>query len=89
MRAFAAVFAREIHERRILFVVALASGLAPLLVSLATGWSRPDAAELRVLVALVGAAALSAAFAILLGGTVIVGEAKEKRFYLEGRRISL
>jgi hypothetical protein len=79
MKAFAAVFTREIHERRILFVVALASGLVPLLVSLATGWSRPDAAELRVLVALVGATALSAAFALLLGAAVIAGETREKR----------
>ncbi|MBK9062182.1 MAG: hypothetical protein IPL89_03170 [Acidobacteria bacterium] len=79
MRAFAAVFGREIFERRVVFVVAFAAGFVPLIVSLATGWSRPDAAELRVLVALVGASALSTAFAILLGAAVIAGETKEKR----------
>ncbi len=79
MSAFAAVFAREIFERRFAFVVAFAAGFVPLIGSLAFGWLSSDAAEGRVLVALVGAAALSAAFAILLGGAVLVGETKEKR----------
>lgn len=79
MRAFAAVFAREIFERKLAFLVAFAAGFVPLIGSLLYGWSSPDAAEGRVLVAVVGATALSAAFAILLGGTAIVGETKEKR----------
>ncbi|HVO50452.1 MAG TPA: hypothetical protein VMV60_05635, partial [Thermoanaerobaculia bacterium] len=66
MRAFAAVFTREIFERRFAFVVAFAAGFVPLIGSLAYGWRSPDAAEGRVLVALVGATALSAAFALLL-----------------------
>jgi ABC-type transport system involved in multi-copper enzyme maturation permease subunit len=79
MRAFAAVFTREIFERRFAFVVALFAGFVPLIGSLAYGWRSPDAGEGRVLVAFVGATALSAAFAILLGAAVIVGETKEKR----------
>ena len=79
MRAFTAVFAREIFERRFAFVVAFAAGFVPLIGSLAYGWRSPDAAEGRVLVALVGATALSAAFALLLGAAVIAGETKEKR----------
>jgi hypothetical protein len=79
MRAFAAVFTREVFERRFAFVVAFAAGFVPLIGSLAYGWRSPDAAEGRVLVALVGATALSAAFAILLGASVIVGDTREKR----------
>jgi hypothetical protein len=79
MRAFSAVFAREIFARRFAFVVAFAAGFVPLIGSLAYGWRSPDAAEGRVLVALVGATALSAAFAILLGAAVIVGDTREKR----------
>lgn len=79
MKAFAAVFTREIFARRFAFVVAFAAGFVPLIGSLAYGWRSPDAAEGRVLVALVGATALSAAFAILLGAAVIVGDTREKR----------
>jgi ABC-type transport system involved in multi-copper enzyme maturation permease subunit len=79
VKAFAAVFAREIFERRFAFLVAFLGGFVPLIGSGLYGWSSPDAAEGRVLVALVGATALSAAFALLLGGAVIVGETKEKR----------
>ena len=79
MRAFAAVFTREIFERRFAFLVAFAAGFVPLIGSGLYGWSSPDAPEGRVLVALVGATTLSAAFAILLGGAVIAGETKEKR----------
>ncbi|MEO8054411.1 MAG: hypothetical protein ABI768_04620 [Acidobacteriota bacterium] len=79
MKAFAVIFTREIFERRFAFVVAFAAGFVPLIGSLAYGWRSPDAAEGRVLVALVGATALSAAFAILLGAAVIAGDTKEKR----------
>ncbi len=54
MRAFAAVFTREVFERRMVFLVAFASGFVPLVGSPRNGWSKPDAAEGRVLVALVG-----------------------------------
>jgi hypothetical protein len=79
MRAFAAVFTREVFERRLVFPVALAAGFVPIIGSLAYGWRSPDAAEGRVLVGLVTATALSAAFAILLGAAVIVGDTREKR----------
>jgi ABC-type transport system involved in multi-copper enzyme maturation permease subunit/catechol 2,3-dioxygenase-like lactoylglutathione lyase family enzyme len=79
MRAFATVFAREVFARRLVFPVALAAGFMPLVGSLYYGWSRPDAAEGRVLVALVTAAAFSFAFALLFGGSVIAGETSEKR----------
>ncbi len=79
MRALAAVFAREIFARRLVFPVALAAGFMPIVVSLANGWSKPGAAEFRVLAALVAAAAFSFAFALLFGGSVIAGETSEKR----------
>lgn len=79
MRAFAAVFAREIFERRIVFPVALAVGFFPLLVSLVTGWSRPNAAEILVLTAFLGACGLSVSLALLHGASMIAGETKEKR----------
>lgn len=79
MRALAAVFAREIFARRLVFPVALTAGFVPIVGSLAYGWSKPDAAEGRVLVALVTAAAFSFAFALLFGGSTIAGETSEKR----------
>jgi len=79
MRAFAAVFAREIFARRLVFPVTLAAGFMPIVGSLAYGWSKPNAAEGRVLVALVTASAFSFAFALLFGGSVIAGETSEKR----------
>jgi ABC-type transport system involved in multi-copper enzyme maturation permease subunit len=79
MRAFATVFAREVFARRLVFPVALAAGFMPFVGSLYYGWSRPDAAEGRILVALVTAAAFSFAFALLFGGSVIAGETSEKR----------
>ena len=79
MKAFAAVFAREIFERRIVFPVALAVGFFPLLVSLVTGWSRPNAAEILVLTAFLGACGLSVSLALLHGASMIAGETKEKR----------
>jgi hypothetical protein len=79
MRALAAVFAREIFARRLVFPVALAAGFMPILVSFASGWSKPNAAELRLLGALVVAATFSFAFALLIGGSVIAGETSEKR----------
>jgi hypothetical protein len=79
MRAFAAVFTREIFARRLVFPVALAAGFVPIIGSLVYGWSTPDAAEGRVLVGFVAAFALSVAFALLLGASVIVGETSEKR----------
>lgn len=79
MRAFAAVFAREVLARRLVFPVALGAGFVPLVGSLAYGWSAPDAALGRLLVGTVAATALSIAFALLLGGSVIVGETSEKR----------
>lgn len=79
MRAFAAVFAREVFARRLVFPIALAAGFMPILVSLANGWSKPHAAEQRLLAALVVAAAFSFAFALLVGGSVIAAETSEKR----------
>ncbi|MCM3876652.1 MAG: hypothetical protein NEA02_09560, partial [Thermoanaerobaculia bacterium] len=79
MKALAAVFAREIHARRLVFPVALATGFTPLLVSLVTGWSKPGAADMRLIVAFVAAAAFTLAFALLFGGSVLAAETSEKR----------
>jgi ABC-type transport system involved in multi-copper enzyme maturation permease subunit len=79
MRAFAAVFTREVFARRLAFPVALAAGFVPIIGSLVYGWSTPDAAEGRVLVGFVAATALSSAFALLLGASMIVGETSERR----------
>lgn len=79
MKAFAAVFTREVFARRLVFPVALAAGFVPIVGSLVYGWSTPDAADGRVLVGFVAASALSIAFALLLGASVIVGETSEKR----------
>ena len=79
MRAFAAVFRARGLRAPVRLPGRHCGGFraAHRLPRLTAGGAR-SAAEGRVLVALVGATALSAAFAILLGGAVIVGETKEK-----------
>ena len=79
MRAFAAVFAREVFERRMVFLVGLCCGLPMLVASALHGWSAPGNAEVRLLAATVGGLALAAALALLYGASMIAGETAEKR----------
>ncbi|HEX3556789.1 MAG TPA: hypothetical protein VIA62_26500 [Thermoanaerobaculia bacterium] len=79
MRGFLAVFEREIVERRLLAVAALALGLIPPLVPLLPGMPAVAPAELRNGVALSLALVLSFVFALLLGGSVVVRDIAERR----------
>ncbi|HYX24354.1 MAG TPA: hypothetical protein VFC23_09405 [Thermoanaerobaculia bacterium] len=79
MRGFLAVFEREIVERRLLAVAALALGLVPPMVPLLPGMPATSPAELRSGVALGLALVLSFVFALLLGGSVIVRDLAERR----------
>src|SRR4051812_36820470 len=79
MRGFLAIFEREIVERRLLAVAALALGLIPPMVPLLPGMPSASPAELRSGVALSLALVLSFVFALLLGGSVIVRDLVEHR----------
>lgn len=79
MRAFAAVFAREVAERRMVFLVGIGCGLPMLVASALHGWNTPGNAEVRLLAASVGGLALAVALALLYGGSMIPGETAEKR----------
>ncbi|MGA7990061.1 MAG: hypothetical protein WCC53_01385 [Thermoanaerobaculia bacterium] len=79
MRAFAAVFAREIAERRMVFLVGICSGLLSVVAAALHGWNAPGSTEVRLLVATVGGGALAAALALLFGASMIAGETAEKR----------
>ncbi len=79
MRGFLAVFEREIVERRLFAVAALALGLIPPMVPLLPGMPAASPAELRSGVALGLALVLTFVFALLLGGSVIVRDLAERR----------
>ena len=79
MRAFAAVFAREIAERSFVFPVGLGAGLLGLLASAVKGWSRPGAADVRLMAAAIGGALITLVIAIGLGASVFAGETAERR----------
>ena len=79
MRGFAAVFGREVAERRMLALLALGLGLVPLAAPWMPGVGRENPAELRSAMALTLGLGLSAVTAILLGGSVIARDLAERR----------
>jgi hypothetical protein len=81
MSAFAAVFERELIERRLIPVIALAFGLFALLLPFIPGLARPEisAAEIRSGAAVGFALLLSLGLALLLGASVVAAEVAEKR----------
>ncbi|HTG32374.1 MAG TPA: hypothetical protein VLB76_05545 [Thermoanaerobaculia bacterium] len=79
MRGFAAVFGREVAERRMLALLAFGLGLVPLAAPWMPGVGRENPAELRSALALVLGLGLSAVTAILLGGSVISRDLAERR----------
>jgi hypothetical protein len=79
MRGFAAVFEREIVERRMLALLALGLGLVPLAAPWLPGVGHENPAELRSAMALALGLGLSAVTAILLGGSVISRDLAERR----------
>ena len=79
MRGLAAVFGREVSERRMLALLALGLGLLPLVLPWLPGVARENPAELRSALALALALGLSAVTAILVGGSVISRDLAERR----------
>ncbi len=81
MRAFAAILQREVFERRLVVVLALALGLIAVVVPLVPG-VQPGGmtpADLQGGVALGLASLLTALLAIFLGGSVVAGDLAERR----------
>jgi hypothetical protein len=79
VRGLAAVFGREIAERRMLPLVALGLGLVPLGAAYFPGVGLGRAAEVRSGMASLLALGLTAALALILGGSVIARDLGEKR----------
>jgi hypothetical protein len=79
MRGFVAVFEREIVERRLLPLAALALGLVPLAAPLLPGLPAASPAEVRSGVALGLALIVSFVLALFLGGSVIARDLGERR----------
>ncbi|HEV7504841.1 MAG TPA: hypothetical protein VGS07_08025 [Thermoanaerobaculia bacterium] len=79
MRGFVAVFEREIVERRLLPLAALALGLVPLAAPLLPGLPSGSPAEVRSGVALGLALIISLVLALSLGGSVIARDLGERR----------
>lgn len=80
MRGFAAVFGREVSERRMLALLALGLGFLPLVLPWLPGVAaREHPEELRSAMALAIALGLSAVTAVLLGGSVIARDLAERR----------
>lgn len=79
MRGFLAVLKRELHERRLLPVVALAAGLIPLALPWLPGTGRLGAAEVRSGTALGLCLVVTAVLALVLGGSVIARDLAEGR----------
>ena len=81
-KAFAAVFQREIVERRLLLVAGAVVGLLPLLMSwlpFVVGGGPAQAAAFRGAAALFVANSLTAVAALLLGGSVFARDLGERR----------
>jgi len=79
MRGFVAVFEREIVERWVLALAALALGLVPLAAPLLPGMPASPPALVRSGVALGLALIVSLVLAVLLGGSVIARDLGERR----------
>jgi hypothetical protein len=79
VRGLAAVFGREVAERRMLALLAFGLGLVPLAAPWMPGVGRENPAELRSALALTLGLGLSAVTAILLGGSVISRDLAERR----------
>ena len=79
MRGLAAVFGREVSERRMLLLVALGLGLVPLASAYFPGVGRERPADVRSGMAALLALGLTAALALILGGSVIARDLGERR----------
>jgi hypothetical protein len=81
MRGFVAILRREVFERRLLVLVALALGLAPVTLPLVPGWQPAGVtpADLRGGMALGLALLLTALLAVVLGGSIVAGDLAERR----------
>jgi hypothetical protein len=79
MRGFAAVFAREIAERRLVAAAALVLGLLPLAMPLLPASAHQVPAELRGATALLIAALLAPLLALALGTSVVARDLGERR----------
>ncbi|HEV7518078.1 MAG TPA: hypothetical protein VGR07_17400 [Thermoanaerobaculia bacterium] len=77
MRGFAAVFAREVAERRLLFLLGL-TGIVPLLLPLVVP-SAVGAAEMRAVAALILSGIVGGVLALALGGSVLARDLAERR----------
>ncbi len=81
MRGFVAVFEREFHERRLLWVVALVLSLVPVVLPLVPGLlpGGASAEDLRSGLAFGLAALLAALLALFLGTSMIASDLAERR----------
>jgi hypothetical protein len=79
MKAFLAVFEREIIERRLLAAAALFLGLVPLAAPLIPGLGQRGGPEVRSATALVLALCFSLGLALILGASVVVRDLADRR----------
>jgi hypothetical protein len=79
MRAFIAVFEREVVERRLLFAASLLLALVPLAAPWIPGLAQRGGPELRSAVALILAVCFSFGLALILGATVVARDLAESR----------
>jgi hypothetical protein len=79
MKAFLAVFEREVAERRLLAAAALLLGLVPLAAPWIPGFAQHGGAELRSATALVVALCFSFGLALILGASIIAGDLAASR----------
>ncbi|MEO6324519.1 MAG: hypothetical protein ABIT01_20005, partial [Thermoanaerobaculia bacterium] len=90
MNGFFTMTWREIQARRMVFVAAAFAGIIPFLAPLVPGAQASNAAETRMIAALILSLSLAGAAAILIGSSVIVRDLTEQRlgFYF-GRPLSV
>lgn len=79
MKGFAAVFGREIQDRRLLLVAGALAGLVPFATPLLTAHGGQTASTTRLQVALAISLVAGAVLALLLGATVVAGDLAERR----------
>ena len=79
MKAFLAVFEREIIERRLAAAAALLLGLVPLAAPLMPGLGHRNGPEVRSATALALALCFSLGLALILGGSIVVRDLVERR----------